>query len=195
MIIRKKSRIMTTVKKFKEEIALHGHKNTKREIIFFEKAIKFHEELTNNEDENDIMHLNDRIIYFDNLFHEYVTKNTSDQVSEEPIVNNSTFIKTSESLALKRCLLNPQNNDNKCFQYSITLSLYHEQIGKYYCRVPKIKQYTNNFNWNNINFPPQEQDYKTFEMNNESVATSILFANEQKISHLHKSEFNKTREK
>ena len=36
---------MSIVKKFKEEIALYGYKNTEREIILFEKAIKFHEEL------------------------------------------------------------------------------------------------------------------------------------------------------
>ena len=32
-------------------------------------------------------------------------------------------------------------------------------------------------------------------MNNKSVALNVLQANEQKISHLCKSEFNKTREK
>ena len=30
-------------------------------------------------------------------------------------------------------ILNPINNDNKCFQDSIVLSLYHEQIGKNCC--------------------------------------------------------------
>ena len=64
VIIKKKSRIMAAVKKFKEEIAFHGHKNTKRELIFFEKAIKFHEELANDEDEDDIEYLSDRIIVF-----------------------------------------------------------------------------------------------------------------------------------
>ena len=59
VIISKKFRSMATVKKFKEEIALHGHKNTKRETIFFEKAIKFHEELANDENKDDIMYLND----------------------------------------------------------------------------------------------------------------------------------------
>ena len=62
-------------------------------------------------------------------------------------------------------------------------------------RVSKIKPFINNSNWGNINFPPQEQDDKTFEMNNKSIAINILQINEQKISHLYKSEFNKTREK
>ena len=46
----KKSRIMTTVKKFKEEIDLHGDKSTERELKLLKKAIKFHEDLANDED-------------------------------------------------------------------------------------------------------------------------------------------------
>ena len=107
VIISKKSRIMTTVKKFKEEITLHSHKNTTRELIFFEKAIKVHEELANDEDEDDIMYLNGYIIYFENLFNDYFIKNnTNDQVLEKPIINNSTFIETPAWLKLKRYVLN-----------------------------------------------------------------------------------------
>ena len=87
----------------------------------------------------------------------------------------NTFVKTPDRLTLNKCVLNPENNDNKCFQYSVTLSLYHEQIGKNYYGVPKIKPFINNLNWENINFPLQEQDFKTFEMNNKSVALNILF--------------------
>ena len=53
----------------------------------------------------------------------------------------------------------------------------------------------NNDNWENINFPLHEQDYKTLKMNNKSIALNVLQANnEQKISHHYKSKFNKTRE-
>ena len=58
----------------------------------------------------------------------------------------STFVKTPEWLALKRSVLNPNNNGNKCFQYSIVLSLYHEQLGRNYCRISNIKEYVDNFN-------------------------------------------------
>ena len=58
-----------------------------------------------------------------------------------------------------------------------------------------IKPFINNLNWENVNFPPQEQDYKTLEMNNKSIALKILQVHEQKISHYYKSEFNKTRKK
>ena len=92
--------------------------------------------------------------------------------------------------------MNPQNNDNKCFQYSITLALYHQQIKNFF-RTRKIKPFVNNLNWNNISFSPQQQDYKTFEINNKPIALNILCIpnNTEKISHVYKSEFNKTIEK
>ena len=31
--------------------------------------------------------------------------------------------------------------------------------------------FINNLKWENINFPPQEQDYKTLEMNNKTTKT------------------------
>ena len=62
--------------------------------------------------------------------------------------------------------MNPHNSDNKCFQYAITLALYHQQIDKNVFEASKVKAFVNNLNWNNINFAPQEQDYKTFETNN-----------------------------
>ena len=74
---------------------------------------------------------------------------------QEEIINNLTFTKTPEWLALKRSVLNPLNNDKKFFQYSVILSLYNEQIGKNSCRISKIRPYINNLNWKNINFLPQ----------------------------------------
>ena len=76
----------------------------------------------------------------------------------------------------------------------MTLSLYHEQIGRNFCRISTIKSFIDNFNWENINFPPQEQDYKTFEMNNKSIALNVLQEVDKQISHFYNSEFNKTKE-
>ena len=110
-------------------------------------------------------------------------------------IDDSTFIETPDQIENKKCTINPQNKDNKCFQYSIITYLYNKEIKFNPEKTSKIKLYINNFNWENINFPPQEQDFKTFEMNNKSIALNILqFNNEQKINHYYKSEHNKTRE-
>ena len=72
--------------------------------------------------------------------------------------------------------------------------MYHKQIKCHPESTSKIKPFINNLNRENINFPPQEQDYQQFEMNNKLIALNILQITEEKISHLYKSEHNKTRE-
>ena len=63
-------------------------------------------------------------------------------------------------------------------------------------RIPNIKPYVNNFNWENINFSPTEQDYQRFEMNNTSIALNILTINDQEeIKSFYKSQYNREREK
>ena len=116
--------------------------------------------------------------------------------NEQSISNNknSDFVKTPEFLKSKRAIQNPRNNDDKSFQYSITLSSYHEQIGKNYNRVPNIKPYVNNFNWEEFNFPPTHQDYGNIEINNNSIALNILQINDQEeINYLYKSKLSDTR--
>ena len=112
------------------------------------------------------------------------------------IIISNTFIESPQWIKNKKCTINPQNNDNKCFLYSIAFSLNYQNIKNSPERISKIKPFINSLNWDNINFPPKEQDYKNFEMNNKSTALNVLHTHcDGKISHLYKSEFNKTREK
>ena len=76
---------------------------------------------------------------------------------------------------INKCAINPQNKNNRCFQYSITIALNYQKISNKPERVLKVKPFINNFNWNEINFPPQKQDYEKFETNNESTALNILY--------------------
>ena len=94
----------------------------------------------------------------------------------------------------KKAVLNPKSNDNKSFQYFITLSLYYKEIGNNFNRITKIKLYANNVNWNNINFPPTEQDYENFEINNLEIALNIYQLNNEKISQLYKSNYDRTKQ-
>ena len=110
------------------------------------------------------------------------------------IIKN-TFVESPDWIKNKKCTINPQNKDNKCFQCFIIVSLYHKEIKYNPERISRIRLFINNLNWENINFLPEEQDYETFEMNNKSIALNILQVNEHKISHFYKSDSNKTREK
>ena len=77
------------------------------------------------------------------------------------------------------------------------LSHFHyimNRLEKLFSRITNTKPHINNFNWKNINFPPTQQDYQNFEINNSSTALNIFQMNDQqKISHFYKSEFDNSR--
>ena len=104
-------------------------------------------------------------------------KNNNNKITNDVKDNDhtiNTFVETPMCIKSKKAVLNPKDNDNKSFQYSITLSLYYKEIGNNFNRITKIKPSINNFNWNTINFPPTQQNYKSFEINNLEIALNIF---------------------
>ena len=63
----------------------------------------------------------------------------------------------------KKTTINPANDNDKCFQYTITVTLDYEEIGKYSRRMSVIKLLINKYNWNGINYPLGNNDWKFFE--------------------------------
>ena len=96
----------------------------------------------------------------------------------------------------KRATINPQNkNDDRCFQYAVTVALNHEQIKDHPERILKIKPFIDKYDWKEIDFPSTGKDWKKFESNNKSNALNILYVpnNTEKIRHAYKSKHNLTR--
>ena len=105
-----------------------------------------------------------------------------------------------------KATINPQNkNDNRCFQYAITVALNHQNIGKYLERISNIKHFINRDTLKGIDFPAHhkeddekleknymEIDWKKFEQNNKAIALNILFVphNTKTIRLPYKSKYN-----
>ena len=51
-----------------------------------------------------------------------------------------------DSLKNKKATINPKNNDDKCFQYALTVALNYEQIKKDPQRISKIKSFIDQYN-------------------------------------------------
>ena len=103
-----------------------------------------------------------------------------------------SYIKSPEWVINKRATINPKNKDNKCFQYSITVALNHQNIENHPERISNIKLFINNYNWDGIDFPVGIKDWKKFERNNKTIALNILFIshNEKTIYLGYKSKYN-----
>ena len=112
------------------------------------------------------------------------------------ISKGGSYIESPKWLKDKKCTINQKNTDNKCFQYAATLALNFNNIDKHHQRISKIKTFTNNYNWNNINFPAVKKDWNKFELNNKDVALNILYVpfNTKKIEIAYKSTYNLIRD-
>ena len=108
-----------------------------------------------------------------------------------------TYIDSPKWLKDKKSKINPKNNDDKCFQYAVTLALNHDKIDRNLQRISKIRPFIDQYNWKDIDFPATSKDWKKIEQNNESIALSILYVphNTRKIHITYKSRHNLTREK
>ena len=96
----------------------------------------------------------------------------------------------------KKSTINPKNNDDKCFQYAVTLALNLDKIKKDPQRVSKIKSFIEKYNLGDLDFPSTSKDWKKFECNNE-VALNILYVpyNTKQINIVYKSKNNLTQKR
>ena len=106
-----------------------------------------------------------------------------------------SYIDSPEWIKNKKATINSKNdNDNKCFQYALKITLNYQNIKKDSQRISNIKPFIDQYNWNEIDLLLQSKDWKKFESNNKSIALNILYVphNTKKISHSYKSKYNAT---
>ena len=95
----------------------------------------------------------------------------------------------------KKATINPINKkDNKCFQYVLTVTLNHEEIGKNPERITQFKPFIIKYKWEQINLPSQKDDWKKFKKN-KTIGLNVLYARKEKICPAFVSKHNSNCEK
>ena len=87
-----------------------------------------------------------------------------------------SYIDSHDWIKNKNAIINPINKKVKCFQYTLTVTLNHEEIKKDPQGITKIKPFINKYNWEEINYPSEKYDRKKFEQNNVTVALIVFYA-------------------
>ena len=88
---------------------------------------------------------------------------------------DKSYIESPEWLKNKKATINPKINDNKCFQYALTVALNYKQIKKDPQRISKIKPFIDQYDCKEIDFPSHKKDWKKFESNNKLIALNVLY--------------------
>ena len=135
--------------------------------------------ITDKEHENDLRIIlkqaiknNDRelMITTMELLKKFDKNETSTSTTALPITNT----KTPNWLVPLKCTVNPENNKklhNQSFKYAIAAP---ETTGNKKFRLSNIKKHLKKFKFEGITYPPNINDYKTFENNNTSIKLIIL---------------------
>ena len=74
------------------------------------------------------------------------------------IVDSPKWIKS------KKATINPENNDDKCFQYALNAGLIYEEIRNHPKKISKVQSFIDQHNWKEVpfDFPSYQKDWKKF---------------------------------
>ena len=86
-----------------------------------------------------------------------------------------SYIDSPKWLKNKKATISPKNNDDKCFQYALTVALNYEQIKKNPLRISNIKPFIDQYNWKEIDFSSLKKDWKKFEKENQLLLIFYMY--------------------
>ena len=83
---------------------------------------------------------------------------------------------------MDKTTINPINKTyNKCLQYALTVALSHEEKGKNRERITKIKSFITKYNWEEIYFLSEKDDWKNIEKDSVTIALNVFYTKKEKI--------------
>ena len=89
-------------------------------------------------------------------------------------MRGGTYIPLPEFIMKKKSIINIQNKDNKCFLWSILRYLHPVQMNE--VRLTDLRDYENELNFKEINFPVKVKDIQKFENNNPDLLGINVFS-------------------
>ena len=89
-------------------------------------------------------------------------------------MKGGSYIPLPEFITKKKSIINIQNKDNKCFLWSILRYLHPVQMNE--VRLTDLRDYENDLNFKEINFPVKVKDITKFESNNPDLPGINVFS-------------------
>ena len=93
-------------------------------------------------------------------------------------LSRTNFLRASSyfphDLGRRTCILNIQNNDQKCFMWSTLAKIYPPQQSNHTTRVCNYTPYEDRLNMNNIEYPVKITDISKFEKQNPQIAINVF---------------------
>ena len=89
------------------------------------------------------------------------------------LTRDSSYLPLPDWIARKKAIINPQNNYEECFKWSVITALKWADIESHPERVPNLRKFDDNCNWSGLKFPVSTKDIEKFE-NKNNVSVNML---------------------
>ena len=87
------------------------------------------------------------------------------------LTRGSSYLPLPDWLARKKVIVNPHNDDEECFKWSVIVA---ENVGmKDPQRVSNLRKFTDNYDWSGLEFPVSIEDIGKFETRN-NISVNVL---------------------
>ena len=72
------------------------------------------------------------------------------KLHKKSLIRGRSYTDSPKLIKIKKATINPKNDDNKCFQYALTVALNYQNIKKDSQRISKIKSFIYQYNCKEI---------------------------------------------
>ena len=86
-------------------------------------------------------------------------------------LNGSSYIELPKQLKGKKAVINIKNEDQKCFMWCVLRHLHPDNHPE---RVSSLRQYENDLDFRDIEFPMKIKDISDFEKKNEGICVNVF---------------------
>ena len=106
-------------------------------------------------------------------------------------LQGSSYMKLPKGLEDKKAILNVQNEDEKCFLWSVLAALHRVNWKDHPFRVQHYKCYEHELNVSGIEFPMKVKDISKFERQNPTISINLFGYEEKELFPVYITEHKK----
>ena len=89
------------------------------------------------------------------------------------LMRGSSYLPLPDYIANRKMMINPRNDDEECFKWSVIAADRWMDIGSHPERVSNLKEFADNCDWSGLEFPVSIKDVGKFETRN-NVSVNVL---------------------
>ena len=101
------------------------------------------------------------------------------------LMRGSSYLPLPDYIANRKAVINPRNDDEECFKWSVIAADRWMDIGSHPERVSNLKEFNDNYVWSGLEFPVSIKDIGKFETRN-NVSVNVLSSDGKDIYILRK---------